>query len=710
MKMSQLRSIRRVGFLWLLGLWLVVGSSLAAATVPRFVYTANYFGGSISIYRADPETGMLYHQSLVPTFKSPSSIALHPSGKFLFVVSQTIDQIAIYRVDAQTGGLTEIPESPISSRVRSSWQLQVSPDGKYLYVPGVYTFDLVVFKIDPESGALSPLMDKSLPTHGDRVRFLETTPDGRFVYVGNTFSNSVAAFEVQADKDRVTPVDGMPFATGNAPQGIMAHPNGKFLYISNWQSATLSAYGINQATGALTPLPGEAVETGYYPFNGMTDPAGNFLYVANWGASTVSGFHIDGQSGALSPLPGMPVATGGVGPNAVVLDAAGRFAYVPNHEDVSLSVFQVDAASGRLVNPRRLYTRPGVRRLVILEGETPVRLQPGFLVVADAASGSLVSYAVSAETGELSPRDKQPLGQSPGVVAMDPEGHTVYAVDEARHAILAYLLNADGKLAPVSDATLTLDGIPHDLRVDHRGSHLYVLTEKPNRYLAFDIDNKTGKLTLNESVDMPEDSRPQRVVASPEERLSFVLDEGANRVYSYRYINTSAYPLIYDLGDSYGSPMSVAQQPLDMAVDPTGMNALLIDKAGGLSVYRVPGVWGPLKPLGKGPVQAGKQPVDVAVHPRGGFAYVVDAGTSTLRQFHLDADSGELSPNGEAVALSAVPAALDLDPSGRFAYVRYAAKPGLTRFSIDADGRLQHPRELLDGVTPTSLAISTLIR
>lgn len=702
--MSLLSKVLHNGLPWLLCLWLA--SPNPADAVPRFAYTANYFGSSISIYRVDAETGLLHHQSHVPAFKSPSTVLLHPTGKFLFTVSQTVDQIAIYRVDAQTGGLTEIPESPIPSRVRSAWQLAVSPDGKYLYVPGVFTASLEVFKINPESGALTPLLDKSLSTGGERVRFIETTPDGRFVYVGNTFSDSVAAFAVNTEKGRVTPVSGMPFASGSTPQGIMAHPNGKYLYIANWQAATLSAFSIDPATGGLARLPGEAVETGHFPFAGMTDPAGNFLYVANWGASTISGYRVDKQSGSLAPLPGLPVPSGGAGPVGVVVDAAGRFAYVPNHEGVSLTTFQVEPTSGQLVNPRSIYTRPGVRRLVLLEGDTPVRLQPGFLVAADA-SGNISSYAVSPETGELSPRGKQALGQTPGAVAVDPAGRFVYASDAARRVLLVFRLGQDGSLTPVSDATVTLEGLTRDLRVNQRGSHLYVVTEQPNRYLSFAIDADTGTLHPDEGVTLPGDSRPHRVVASPEERLSFVLDDASGRVFYYRYITSDAAPLMYEL-EGYGSPLALPTPAQDMAIDPTGLNALVIGKTGDLSVYRLPSVWGPLQPLGKGPIPAGKQPVAVAVHPRGGIVYVADAGSSTLRQFHFDADSGELTPEGEPVALSAVPAALDIDPSGRFAYVRYADKPGLTRFTLNAkSGRLETPRDLLDGVLPKSLAITT---
>jgi DNA-binding beta-propeller fold protein YncE len=275
----------------------------------------------------------------------------------------------------------------------------------------------------------------------------------------------------------------------------------------------------------------------------------------------------------------------------------------------------------------------------------------------------------------------------------------------------AFRLQPDGKLSPVGDAAVTLEGQLRDLRVDHRGAYVYVLTEQPNRYLSFAIDAETGRLRADKSVELPADSRPKRIVASPEERLSFVLDEAGRRVFVHRYITSDAAPLMYDVGDTYGSPLVTSESPQDMVVDPTGLNGLLLDKTGGLTVYRLPGVWGPLKSLGKGPVQAGKQPVAVTMHPRGGFVYVADAGTSTLRQFRLDADSGELTPSGEPVTLLAAPAAVDIDPSGRFAYVRYAAKPGLTRFVVDPQsGRLEQPRDLLDVVSPKGLAITTVLR
>lgn len=270
-----------------------------ADAAPRYAYTVNYFDSSISRYRVDADTGMLHHLGQIKTLKSPSSLVLHPSGKYLYVVSQVVDFIAIYAVDQVSGQLKEITGSPVSSRVRSVWQLAMDPAGRFLYVPGRFTKDLVVFKIAADTGALTPLTEKSLPTGGDRARFIEVVPDGRFVYVSNTFSDSLAGFRVSsaqdiADNKKVELIAGTPFKAGDAPERAMAHPNGKYLYLANWRSDDVIAYNINQSTGVLTQQPGKPVETeGHFPFGGMVHPNGKYLYSVNWASSDISSFRIN---------------------------------------------------------------------------------------------------------------------------------------------------------------------------------------------------------------------------------------------------------------------------------------------------------------------------------------------------------------------------------------------------------------------------------
>ena len=104
-------------------LWLMATTSVSVSAATRFVFSANYFDGSISTFQANAKTGMLRHVRHTPTLKSPSSLVLRADGKFLYVTSQVLDKIAIYRVNQLYGTLSEIKASPVDSGVRSNFRL-----------------------------------------------------------------------------------------------------------------------------------------------------------------------------------------------------------------------------------------------------------------------------------------------------------------------------------------------------------------------------------------------------------------------------------------------------------------------------------------------------------------------------------------------------------------------------------------------------------
>lgn len=688
------------------GLLMVAGTAAEAAL--RYAYSVNYFGSSISIYRADA-SGMLHHHGLVPTVKSPSALILHPSGKYLYVVSQVVDLIAIYAVDGESGALHEIDASPVSSNVRSVWQLGISPDGQFLYVPGRFTQDLMVFRIDAASGALSPLLKDKLPTHGDRARFVSTTPDGRFVYVSNTFSNSVSAYAVDAAQGEVRPVAGMPFATGDGPQAILIHPSGRYLYIPNWRDGDLSAYRIDAESGALSPLPGPKVSSGgQFPFGGAFHPSGRFLYVVNWAGSTVMSYAVDPDSGRLTPLQQEALSVAGAGPVTVYLDREGEHAYIPNYDDSSLTLFDIDQATGTLQNRRRIFTRPGVRRLALLEGDRPLVVRAQYAVVAGGKDKRLTSYAVNGADGALRKINSLPTEGAPELLALPPQADLVVVGDRAQAALRVYRLGTDGKLRS-KPTEVSLPGVPQALRVDPWGRFLYVLTNAENRYQAYAIDHDKATLTLAESVELAGDASPGLLAATPDMRYSFVLDAESNTLQGYRYVEASG-PVMFEL-TRHGSPYATDHLPSDMVVDPSGVFAL-ISSAGQdrVALSRLSGPLGPPKPLGE--TATGRRPVDIAMHPDGRFVYVVNQQDATISHYRFDAfsDDPALRQQGEPLPVAANPAELSIDPAGRFAYLRYRDRAGITRFEIDAaTGRLTHPREMLENTVPSALVFTSAI-
>ena len=687
--------------------------SVANAT-PRYAYTVNYFDSSISRYRVDADNGMLHHLGQIKTLKSPSSLVLHPSGKYLYVASQVVDFIAIYAVDSVSGALKEITGSPVSSHVRSVWQLGMDPVGRFLYVPGRFTKDLVVFNIAADTGALTPLMEKSLPTGGDRARFIAVAADGRFVYVSNTFSNSLAGFRVLseqniADAEKVSPMAGSPFKGGDAPQRSMVHPNGKHLYLANWRSTDVIAYNIDQSTGVLTQQPGKPVETeGHFPFGGMVHPNGKYLYSVNWASSDISSFRINEKTGALSLMSEDLIPTGGLGPLNFRIEASGRVAYIPNYDDSSLSIFAIDPLNGALSNRRRIFTRPGVRQLALLEGEKPVRVQTSFAIVADAKN--LNSFAIDARNGDWSPRSIVKLAESANQIAVTPQSDLVYVAFKGQKKIDSYRLDSSGQLSLIKDATLRLPGKVQSMFVEQNGRFLYTLTRDNNGYQAFAIDHDTGRLALSEELMLRAGSAPTQIAMSPAGRYSFVLDKDANTLQAYRYLYAEA-PVMFEL-TRHGSPYGVGSDPTDMAIDPSG-RYLLTANAGddSVSVQLLPGRLGPIETLANSRISTGKMPVDVAIHNSGRFAFVVNQKGSSITSLWLEPNTGRLSSNGPALPVAEQPISLDIDPSGKFAYLRYASRAGLTRFEIDvAQGRLIHPTEVLSEIVPSALVFTAVVQ
>lgn len=695
---------------------LCVFAASAVEAVPRYAYTANYFDSSISRYRVDADTGMLHHLGQITTLKSPSSLVMHPSGKYLYVVSQVVDFIAIYAVDSVTGQLSEIAGSPVPSRVRSVWEMGIDPAGRFLYVPGRFTKDLVVFKIAPATGAITPLTEESLPTQGDRARFIEVTADGRFIYVSNTFANSVAGFRVSsepsvADEKKVVPIAGTPFKGGDAPERAMAHPNGRYLYLANWRSDDVFAYDINQTTGVLTQQPGKPIDTeGHFPFGGMVHPNGKYLYSVNWASSDISSFRIDENTGALSLMSEELLPTGGLGPLDILVSPSGRVAYIQNYDDSSLSIFKVDPLNGALTDRRRIFTRPGVRQLAFLYGEKPVRVQTQFAIVADAKKKTLNSFSAQAGKPDWVPRGSVSLSAESIHIAVTPQADFVYVALKGQKKIAAYRLDSSGQLSLLKEVDLRLPGNVQSMFVEQNGRFLYTLTRDNNGYQTFAIDHGTGRLTLAEELMLREDSVPTQIAMGPAGRYSFVLDSDANTLQAYRYFYADA-PVMFEL-TRHGSPYGVGRDPVDMAIDPSGRYLLTANSSDdSVSVELLPGRLGPIKTLADSRVSIGKKPVDVAIHDSGRFVFVVNQGDNSISSLWLEPDTGRLSLNGPALPVGEQPVALDLDPSGEFAYLRYASRAGLTRFEIDvAQGRLTHPTEVLSEIVPSALAFTAVVQ
>jgi YVTN family beta-propeller protein len=93
----------------------VPGSPFAAGASPsavavhpngQFVYVANKGSGDITIFRADTEQGRFNRIGQVKAGTAPVAISVEGSGRYAYVANEQSDSMTVYTIDAG-GGLKE---------------------------------------------------------------------------------------------------------------------------------------------------------------------------------------------------------------------------------------------------------------------------------------------------------------------------------------------------------------------------------------------------------------------------------------------------------------------------------------------------------------------------------------------------------------------------------------------------------------------------
>src|SRR5579864_5412448 len=149
----------------------LAGASIASwtacgKTTSHYVSAALPGSSQIAVYREDPNSGVLtaLSGSPFPSGAGPQSIAIHPSGKFLYAANgaQGENDVSLFNI-ASDGSISEVtPRTPVGT------------------LPKILTMDA----------------------------------SGNFLYVANAGSNNVSAFSVSASNGALTPVQGSPFPVG----------------------------------------------------------------------------------------------------------------------------------------------------------------------------------------------------------------------------------------------------------------------------------------------------------------------------------------------------------------------------------------------------------------------------------------------------------------------------------------------------------------
>ena len=126
----------------------------------KFFYVASELNSTVTAYSYNAKDGTLHELQAVSTLPKDFSgendvaeIAVHPSGKFLYVSNRGRDSIAVFAIDAVKGKLT--PVADIATQGKTPRNFAIDPAGRYLLAANQGSNDIVVFKIDPATGSLT---------------------------------------------------------------------------------------------------------------------------------------------------------------------------------------------------------------------------------------------------------------------------------------------------------------------------------------------------------------------------------------------------------------------------------------------------------------------------------------------------------------------------------------------------------------------------
>lgn len=127
----------------------------------RFAYLGNEMHSTVTVFAYDADRGALREiqtlSALPAGFEGSSSIAevaMHPSGRFLYVSNRGRDSVALFTIDQATGRLTYVQDEP--SGGRTPRHFGIAPSGQHLIMANQNSNTLLPARIDQATGRLTP--------------------------------------------------------------------------------------------------------------------------------------------------------------------------------------------------------------------------------------------------------------------------------------------------------------------------------------------------------------------------------------------------------------------------------------------------------------------------------------------------------------------------------------------------------------------------
>ena len=232
----------------------------------KYVITANYTGGDISVFSLDAE-GKLQKEAQHIAFvgKTPERVAhIHciiptPDKKYILATDLGNDRVYRFRYNKKARKNAEVLTSQRVAYEVSDGQgprhLTFSKDGRFAYLINELGGECVVLSY--RKGKLKEVQRIMADEGGGRGSAdIHISPDGRFLYTSHRLKkDGIAIFAIDPEKGTLTKIGYQ--LTGIHPRNFAITPNGKYLLVACRDDNKIQVFERNEATGELIETPEE---------------------------------------------------------------------------------------------------------------------------------------------------------------------------------------------------------------------------------------------------------------------------------------------------------------------------------------------------------------------------------------------------------------------------------------------------------------------
>jgi 6-phosphogluconolactonase len=340
---------------------LTTAASAADVTVFVGTYTNAQSKGIYSV-QFDEASGKLSAPTLAAESESPSFLALHPTGRYLYAANEhpsgpanAPGTVSAFAVDGSKLKLINI----VSSRGAGPCHVAVDRTGHWLFVANYTGGSIAAFPIQANGalGEASSFFQHSLTSveprqKGPHAHIVVLSPDNRFLLVADLGGDRVFVYRFDERSGKLTlndpPAGILP--PGSGPRHIAFSRDGKMLYVLSELKDTVTTFRWDASKGALESTDTlSALPAGYTgPKSGAeiaVHPSGKFLYSSNRGHDSIAMFAI-GADGKLTAIGHQP--TRGKTPRNFNIDPTGKFLLAANQDSSTIAVFRIDEKTGKL--------------------------------------------------------------------------------------------------------------------------------------------------------------------------------------------------------------------------------------------------------------------------------------------------------------------------------------------------------------------------